>query len=135
MYRFIVVSFSAQSLNDNDTDSIESDHYCIKSYVSISRLSTIYRADRNVAHIDRPSFIAELSSLSKFSSVDRTNQYCDILCTVLDNHAPTSLWKVVNHNYSPLIELIRDELFKGKRERRQAERKWRNTKLTIFKDL
>ena len=30
---------------------------------------------------------------------------------------------------------IRDELFIAKRERRQAERKWRNTKLTIFKDL
>ena len=28
-----------------------------------------------------------------------------------------------------------DELFMAKRERRQAERKWRNTKLTIFKDL
>ena len=30
---------------------------------------------------------------------------------------------------------MRDELFIAKRERRQAERKWRNTKLTIFKDL
>ena len=27
------------------------------------------------------------------------------------------------------------ELFIAKRERRQADRKWRNTKLTIFKDL
>ena len=33
------------------------------------------------------------------------------------------------------IESIRDELFIAKRERRQAERKWRNTKLTILKDL
>ena len=30
---------------------------------------------------------------------------------------------------------IRDEFFKAKRERHQAERKWWNTKLTIFKDL
>ena len=30
---------------------------------------------------------------------------------------------------------MREELFIAKRERRQAERKWRNTKLTIFKDL
>ena len=30
---------------------------------------------------------------------------------------------------------LHDELFMAKRERRQAERKWRNTKLTIFTDL
>ena len=41
----------------------------------------------------------------------------------------------MTHNTSPWIESIRDELFIAKRERRQAERKWRNTKLTIFKDL
>ena len=43
--------------------------------------------------------------------------------------------KVITHSSSPWFESIRDELFIAKRERRQAERKWRNTKLTIFKDL
>ena len=55
--------------------------------------------------------------------------------TVLDKHAPPFLQKVITLNSSPWIESIRDELFMTKRERRQAERKWRNTKLTIFKDL
>ena len=55
--------------------------------------------------------------------------------TVLDKYAPPSLQKVITHNSSPWFESIRDELFIAKRERRQAERKWRNTKLTIFKDL
>ena len=41
----------------------------------------------------------------------------------------------MTHNSSPWFESIRDELFVDKRERRQAERKLRNTKLTIFKDL
>ena len=50
-------------------------------------------------------------------------------------HAPPSLRKVITHNSSPWFESIRDELFMTKRERRQAERKWRNTKLTIFMDL
>ena len=47
------------------TDSLESDHYCTKSYfnISVSRPSTLYRTVRN---IDRPSFIAELSSASEF---------------------------------------------------------------------
>ena len=119
------------------TDSLESDHYCTKSYfnVSVSKPSTIYRTVMNVANIDRPSFIAELSSVSEFSSVENANQFCDFLRTVLDKHAPPSLRKVITHSSSPWFESIRDEHFMAKRERRQAERKWRNTKLTIFKDL
>ena len=62
-------------------------------------------------------------------------QFCDFLRTVLDKHAPPSPWKVITHNSSPWLESIRDELFIAKRERRLAERKWSNTKLTIFKDL
>ena len=87
-----------------------------------------------MAKVDRPSFIAELSSVSEFSSVEKANQFCH-LRTVLDKHAPPSLRKVIAHNSSPWFEPIRDELFIAKRERRQAERKWRKTKLNIFKDL
>ena len=119
------------------TDSLESDHYCTKSYfnVSVSKPSTSYRTVRNIAKIDRPSFIAELSSVSEFSSVEKANQFCDFLRTALDKHAPPSLRKVMTHNFSSWFESIRDERFIAKRERRQAERKWRNTKLTILKDL
>ena len=119
------------------TDSLESDHYCTKSYfnISVSKPSTLYRTVRNIANIDRPSFIAELSSVSEFSSVENANPFCDFLRTVLDKHAPPSMWKVVTHSSSPWFESIRYELFIAKRERRQAERKWRNTKLAIFKDL
>ena len=88
-----------------------------------------------MANIDRPSFSAELSSVPEFSSVEKANQFCDFLRTVLDKHAHPSLWKVITHNLSPWFESIRDELFIAKRERRQAERKWMYTRLTIFKDM
>ena len=116
------------------TDSFESDHYCTKSYfnISVSRPSTLHRTVRNSDNIDRPSFIAELSSVSEFSSVEKANQFCDFLRTALDKHAPPSLRKVITPNSSPWFESISDELFIAKRERRQAERKWGNTKLTIF---
>ena len=116
------------------THSLESYHYCTKSYfnVAVSMPSTLYRTVRN---IDRPSFIAEVSSVSEFSSVEKANQFCDFLRNVMDKHAPPSLRKVITHNSSPWFESIRDEIFIAKRERRQAERKWTNTKLTIFKDL
>ena len=119
------------------TDSLESDHYCTKSYfnISVSKLSTLYRTVRNIANIDRPSFIAELSSVSEFSSVEKASQFCDFLRTVLDKHAPPSLRKAITHNSSQWFDSIIDELLMAKRERRQAERKWRSTKLTILKDL
>ena len=115
----------------------KSDHYCIKSYfnVSVSKPSTLCRTVKNIANIDRPSFIAELFSVSELPSVVKANQFCDFLRTVLDKHAPPSLRKVITHNSSPWFESIRDDLFIAKRKRCQAERKWRNTKLTIFKDL
>ena len=61
----------------NVADSLESDHYCTKSYfiVSVSKSSNLYRTVRNMANIVRPSFIAELSSVSEFSSVEKANQY------------------------------------------------------------
>ena len=81
-----------------------------------------------MANIDRPSFSVELSGVSEFSSIEKANQYCGILCTVLDKHAPLSLRKVINNNSFPWLEAIRDEHFKAKRERRQAERILKNTK-------
>ena len=70
------------------TDSLESDHYCTKSYfnVSVSKPSTSYRTVRNIANIDRPSFIAELSSVTELSSVENANQFCEMLRTVVDNN-------------------------------------------------
>ena len=87
------------------TDSLETDHYCIKSYfnVSVSKPSTLYRTVRNMVNNDRPLFIAELSSVSEFSSVEKANQFCDCWRTVLDKHAPPSLRKVINHISSPLF--------------------------------
>ena len=71
------------------TDSLESDHHCTKSYfnISVSRPSTLFRTVRNISNIDHPSFIAELSCVSEFSSVENANQFCDFLRTVLDKHA------------------------------------------------
>ena len=61
------------------TESLESDDYCTKSYfnASVSKPSTLYRTVWNMPNIDRPSFNAELSSVSEFSSIEKANQFCD----------------------------------------------------------
>ena len=85
-----------------------------------------------MANIDRPSFIAERSSVSESSSVEKANQNCNCFRNVRDMHAPHLMRKVMNHTSSTWFKSIRDDHFIAKRERRQA---WRNTKSTIFKDL
>ena len=84
------------------TESLESEHYCTNSYFNVSVISpsTLYRTVRNIANIDRPSFIAELSSVSEFSSVENASQFCDFLRTVIDKHASPSLRNVMTHNSS-----------------------------------
>ena len=88
----------------------------------------------NIANIDRPSFFADLCSVSQSSSVENANMFCESLRTAMEKHASPSLRKVVTHNSSPWFESLSDELFMAMRERCEAERKWRNIKLTIFKD-
>ena len=104
------------------TASLESDHYCTKSYfnVSVSKPSTLNRTVRNMANIDCPSFNAELSSVQSLHLLTRQTSSVT-LRTVLDKHSPPSLREVIIH-FSPCFESIRDELFIAKRERRQAER-------------
>ena len=88
-----------------------------------------------MANIDRPSFIGELSNVSEFSPVEKASHFCDFLLTVLDKHAPPYQRKVMIHSSSPWFESIKDDLLIAKRERRQEEKRWRNTMLTIFMDL
>ena len=60
--------------------------------------------------------IAEPSSVSELTFVEKTNQYCYSMCTVLDEHAPPSLLKDMNHSTSPWFESVRDELLRAKTE-------------------
>ena len=48
----------------------------ICAYANIQLLLLCSTA-RNMANIDRTSFIAELSRVLDFSSVEKANQYCD----------------------------------------------------------
>ena len=78
----------------------------------MSKCCVTYRTVGNIANVDRPSFIAELSNVSEFSSVEKANQFCDFLRTVLDNHAPISLRKVITHNSSLWLKSIEMSLLK-----------------------
>ena len=85
------------------TDSLNLDYHCIKSYFkdTFSKFATTYITVSNMANIDCPTFITELSSVSEFSSVEKANHFGEVIRSVLDNYEPTYLRKVRNHNSTP----------------------------------
>ena len=58
--------------------------------------------------------------------------YNETLLDILDKHAPVTVKTVINRAESPWFT---EEIKKAKQERRQAERKWRKTKLCIHHQL
>ena len=69
------------------TDSLESDHYCTKSYfnVSVSKPSTLYRTVRNLLTLTAHHLFL---NFPVFPSVENANQFCEFLRTAIDKHAP-----------------------------------------------
>ena len=120
------------------TDSLESDHLCVMSCfdVSVARSCPVYRYVRNIRGIDRSAFVADLEiELVGIGHSLSADQYNVTLLSVLDKHAPAAKSRVTERMSSPWFGLVREDLLEAKRSRRQAERKWRNTNLTVFKDL
>ena len=125
-------------LSSEVTDSLESDHLCVMSCfdVSVARSCPVYRYVRNIRGIDRSAFVADLETeLVGIGHSLSADQYNVTLLSVLDKHAPAAKSRVTERMSSPWFGLVREDLLEAKRSRRQAERKWRNTNLTVFKDL
>ena len=82
------------------TDSLKSDHYCIKSYFNVCffKPSIMYMTVKNIINIDCPSFI--IHHFRVFTGW-KANQFCDFLNTVLNKHTLPPPWEARNHNPSP----------------------------------
>ena len=122
------------------SDALESDHQCIFSHfnVTVAKPLPVYRTVRNVRAVGRSVFAGDLTAglaASPSPSAEHADQYCASLRSVLDRHAPPTKRKVTERPSSPWFSLVSEELLVAKRERRQAERRWRRTGLTVFKDL
>ena len=125
-------------LSSEVTDSLESEHLCVISCfdVSVARSCPVYWYVRNIRGIDRSAFVADLETeLVGIGHSLSADQYNVTLLSVLDKHAPAAKSRVTERTSSPWFGLVREDMLEAKRIRRQAERKWRNTNLTVFKDL
>jgi hypothetical protein len=88
---------------------------------------------RNLSSIDIDSFKRDLNTrLSEHHNVD---QMFLILKDTLDKHAPASQRRIRDRSSCSWYNCIGPELREAKRQRRQAERKWRRTGLVIDRQL
>ena len=119
------------------SDCLESDHYCLLVELDfvVPPRCPVYRMTRNIRTIDRQAFKLDLASQLNAINCTSADQYNNIVRSVLDNHAPVTKRKVVDRTSSPWFCLVSEQLLEAKRMRRQAERKWLSTGLTVFKDL
>ena len=83
--------------------------------------------------IDTGAFKQDLShAVSQFSSISDYNNH---LCSVLDKHTPLCHCTVHTRKPTPWFSSIAEQFCELKRERRQVERRWLKSKLTVHKQI
>ena len=113
----------------------KSDHTSILCKLDVSVL--VQKPDtcsyRCLKKIDTGAFKQELShAVSQTSSVGDYNNH---LCSVLDKHAPLCRCTVRTRKPTPWFSSIAEQFCELKRERRQAERRWLQSKLIVHKQI
>ena len=69
------------------------------------------------------------------SQVNSVSDYNNHLCSVLDEHAPLCRCTVRTRKPTLWFSSIAEQFCELKRERRQAERRWLKSKLTVHKQI
>ena len=117
------------------SDALESDHKCVinRFDFNFSPPPPVFRHVRSA--IDRTVFKHDLHLELARLDHPSIEQYNIALQLILDKHAPVFKRKVSVGKNCPWFSLVGDELLAAKRQRRQAEREWRSTGLTIHKEV
>ena len=116
-----------------------SDHDAIVGLTALNNSLTDCRvvSFRNLRKINSAEMEADIQHLLDTELADCTDteladRYSAGLCWVLDQYAPLTSRKVANRPSAPWRT---DSVRTAKRELRQAERKWRSSGLTVYKEL
>ena len=88
---------------------------------------------RCLKKIDTGAFKQDLShAVSQVSSISDYNNH---LYSILDKHAPLCRCTIRTRKQTPWFDSIAGQFCELKRERRQAERRWLKSKLTVHKQI
>ena len=116
-----------------------SDHDAIVGLTTLNSSLTDCRvvSSRNLRKINSAEMEADIqhlldTELADCTDIELADWYSAGLRRVLDQHAPLTSRKVANRPSAPWRT---DSVRTAKRELRQAERKWRSSGLTLYKEL
>ena len=119
------------------TQELASDHYCVVADLNIvpPQDSVKFTFSRKINGIDCIAFKQDLSdSLTPDCSISVDALHTS-LTACLDKHAPLCRRKVRVKQEDPWFPAIREELKETKQSRRQAERAWFKSKLTVLHQI
>ena len=110
-----------------------SDHFTISFSLNLQKPGPVKRdvTSRDLRRVDLASFRADLRSL-QFDEDDLAGSYNSRVGEVLDRHAPLATRRVTDRPSAPWLTL---EVKRARQLRRQAERRWHKTKLTVHRQI
>ena len=95
-----------------------------------------YRKTRNLKSIDREKFTEDLAAHISPSQCSSFDQLDASLCSLLDKHAPLVERKIRTEKNDPWYDIAKDAgLLEAKAQRRNAEKNYLKTGLTVFKQI
>ena len=136
---FVITRSCESVVQSVSTSDMVTDHAAIHCELNLAkpkRNRTMVQY-RKVKAVDRAAFIQDIVdsplAVSPASALDAlVEQYDSELESILDNHAPLiSRCMVVR----PVVPWYDGDIGAAKKTRRQHERKWRHTKLTVHRDI
>jgi len=120
-------------------DKAISDHFVVTFDVHVRKPPQQKRviSSRNLKTIDHDSFRQDLLAvrdniLNSNTKNDKVDAYNETMTTLLDDHAPLKSRTITDRPSAPWMTL---EIKAAKQERRQAERKFRKTSLSIYREI
>jgi hypothetical protein len=106
--------------------------------VEVAHSQPVIRLVRNISGINRDSFnndLADELSTTPSPSAENAHTYEGSLSKVLDSHAPMTKREIIDRPSSCWFNFAGKDLIDAKRERRRHEKRWRDSGLTVFKQL
>eukprot|EP00745_Piridium_sociabile_P027300 TRINITY_DN439_c0_g1_i27.p1 TRINITY_DN439_c0_g1~~TRINITY_DN439_c0_g1_i27.p1 ORF type:complete len:1128 (+),score=135.82 TRINITY_DN439_c0_g1_i27:139-3522(+) len=135
---WIIVRSDSTYLTSNVvSDALASDHYCVLGSLNVRRPQPpqVFRKVRNNRAIDRTSFGADLLQCLTAASDVTADTLDTCMRSVLDQHAPVTQRKVSSRKSAPWYSAVATDLRAAKQKRRQVERQWRKSGLTVHEQM
>jgi hypothetical protein len=116
---------------------LKSDHNAVLCRLNIPKPVSehVTISFRSFKKIDKESFRDDLATYFSVGGSVSVSEYNASLRSVLDRHAPLCQRTVRQRKSNPWFSSIAEQFGKLKRERRQAERRWLKSKLTVHKEI